>query len=110
MNETSRIAKLQELATLNGGIAIEFTDTVYALPDKEVLSFDELRTEAMQSDPQLQTLRSDQTTALRQLSVNKAKGLPGFELGYRMNPPRVESVSMVSWWESPSRCSRIVIT
>ena len=65
MNETSRIAKLQELATLNGGIAIEFTDTVYALPDREVLSFDELRTEAMQSDPQLQT---------------------GFELGYRMNP------------------------
>ena len=86
MNETSRIAKLQELATLNGGIAIEFTDTVYALPDREVLSFDELRTEAMQSDPQLQTLRSDQTTALRQVSVNKAKGLPGFELGYRMNP------------------------
>ena len=77
MNETSRIAKLQELATLNGGIAIEFTDTVYALPDKDVLSFDELRTEAMQSDPQLQTLRSDQTTALRQVSVNKAKGLPG---------------------------------
>ena len=86
MNETSRIAKLQELATLNGGIAIEFTDTVYALPDGEVLSFDELRTEAIQSDPQLQTLRSDQTTALRQVSVNKAKGLPGFELGYRMNP------------------------
>ena len=86
MNETSRIAKLQELATLNGGIAIEFTDTVYALPDREVLSFDELRTEAIQSDPQLQTLRSDQTTALRQVSVNKAKGLPGFELGYRMNP------------------------
>ena len=83
---TSRIAKLQELATLNGGIAIEFTDTVYALPDGEVLSFDELRTEAIQSDPQLQTLRSDQTTALRQVSVNKAKGLPGFELGYRMNP------------------------
>ena len=52
----------------------------------DVLSFDELRTEAMQSDPQLQTLRSDQTTALRQVSVNKAKGLPGFELGYRMNP------------------------
>lgn len=56
------------------------------LADREVLSFDELRTEAMQSDPQLQTLRSDQTTALRQVSVNKAKGLPGFELGYRMNP------------------------
>ena len=84
MNETARIAKLQELATLNGGIAIEFTDTAYAL-SQEVLSFDELKTEAMQADPQLQTLRSDQMTALRQLSVNKAKSLPGFELGYRLN-------------------------
>lgn len=37
MNETARIAKLQELATLNGGIAIEFTDTAYAL-SQEVLS------------------------------------------------------------------------
>lgn len=86
MNETSRVAKLKELATLNGGIAIEFADTAYVLPEKEALSFDELRGEAMRSDPQLQTLRSDQVTALRQLSVNKAKGLPGFELGYRMNP------------------------
>lgn len=84
MNETARVAKLQELATLNGGAALAFTDTAYAL-SREVLSFDELKAEAMQADPQLQTLRSEQVTALRQLSVSKAKNLPGFELGYRLN-------------------------
>lgn len=85
MNETARIAKLQELATLNGGSAIEFNDTTYATV-LEIVSFEELRLEALESDPTLQTLRSNQATAVRQMSVNKAKGLPSFELGYRMNP------------------------
>lgn len=84
MNETARVAKLQELATLNGGVALAFADTAYAL-SREVLSFEELKAEAMQADPQLQTLRGEQVTALRQLSVSKAKNLPGFELGYRLN-------------------------
>ena len=84
MNEATRIAKLQELATLNGGIAIDFTDTTYT-PVKELLSFEELRSEAVTSNPQLLTLKSEQIAAQRQLSVNKSKGLPGFELGYRLN-------------------------
>lgn len=84
MNEAARIAKLQELATLNGGIAIDFTDTTYRQTD-EVLSFEELRSEAITSNPQLLTLKSEQVAAQCQLSVNKAKGLPGFELGYRLN-------------------------
>lgn len=84
MNEAARIAKLQELATLNGGIAIDFTDTVYA-PVKEALSYEELRAEAVTANPQLLTLKSEQVAARRQLSVNKSKGLPGFELGYRLN-------------------------
>lgn len=84
MNEAARIAKLQELATLNGGIAIDFTDTVYA-PVKEALSFEDLHAEAVTANPQLLTLKSEQVAARRQLSVNKSKGLPGFELGYRLN-------------------------
>lgn len=84
MNEAARIAKLQELATLNGGIAIDFTDTVYA-PVKETLSYEDLRAEAVTANPQLLTLKSEQVAARRQLSVNKSKGLPGFELGYRLN-------------------------
>ena len=69
LNENNRQTKLQELALLNGGIAIAFDDTTYA-----------------DADPSLQALRSDQVAAERQVRVNKAKGLPGFELGYRMNP------------------------
>lgn len=84
MNETARIAKLQELATLNGGIEIEFTDTAYTpLPD--ILSFEDLRNEVLDTDYRLLSLRSDQVTASRQLSVNKSKWLPGLELGYRLN-------------------------
>ena len=84
MNESARIAKLQELATLNGGIAIDFTDTTY-LSDGDILSFEELCAEAVTSNPQLLTLKSEQVAARRQLSVNKSKSLPSFELGYRMN-------------------------
>lgn len=84
MNESARIAKLQELANLNGGISIEFTDTTYA-PADNILSFEEICTEAVTSNPRLMTLKSEQVAARRQLSVNKSKGLPGFELGYRLN-------------------------
>ncbi len=84
MNESARIAKLQELATLNGGIAIDFTDTTY-MSDGDILSFEELCAKAVTSNPQLLTLKSEQVAARRQLSVNKSKSLPSFELGYRMN-------------------------
>lgn len=84
MNESARLAKLQELATLNGGIAIDFTDTTYAAP-QEILSFAELKQEAIPVNRQLLLLQSEKAAALRQLSVNKSKGLPGFELGYRLN-------------------------
>lgn len=84
MNETARIAKLHELATLNGGIEINFEDTTY-VSSEELLSYADLKAEAMEANPELRTLRNDQLTALRQLGVNKAKGLPGLELGYRLN-------------------------
>lgn len=84
LNEAARVAKLQELATLNGGIPIDFADTSYIdvpLP----LSFDEVKADALASNAQLLSLKSEQAAALRQIQVNKAMGLPGFELGYRLN-------------------------
>ena len=84
MNEAARVAKLHELATLNGGAAISFTDTVYGPVDAS-LSFVDLKQEALSADRQLLTLQSDKAAALRQLSVSKSMGLPGFELGYRLN-------------------------
>ncbi len=85
MNEATRTAKLQELAALNGGIAISFTDTAY-VPVDQPASLADLQQEVLTADRRLQSLRSAQQAALRQISVSKAKGLPSFELGYRMNP------------------------
>lgn len=84
MNEAARMAKLQELAMLNGGVAIDFTDTSYV--DVPVpLSFEDLKMEALTSNAQLLSLKSERASALRQIQVNKAMGLPGFEVGYRLN-------------------------
>ncbi len=85
LNEAARATKLQELAVLNGGVAIDFRETDYAVMDMPA-SFDQLRAEAISSNAQLQTLKSEQVMAYRQIRMNKAKGLPGFQLGYRMNP------------------------
>lgn len=86
LNENAREVKLRELALLNGGNEVAFDDTAYAAVTAELPSFDVIRQEVLDADPGLQVLRNDQVTALRQVRVNKAKGLPGFELGYRMNP------------------------
>lgn len=84
MNEAARIAKLHALATLNGGIPVHFTDTAY-MPVRAFLSFQELKSEALPANLQLLSLQGEKAAASRQLGVNKAKGLPGFELGYRLN-------------------------
>ena len=84
MNEAARMAKLHELAMLNGGIEINFTDTAY-LPVENPLSFVDLKQEAIPANRQLLSLQSEKAAALRQLSVSKSFNLPGFELGYRLN-------------------------
>ena len=83
-NETARQAKLRELATLNGGEAIAFEDTTYRT-ESELLPYAALSEEVLAADSRLSLLRGEQLTASRQLKVNQAKSLPGFELGYRMN-------------------------
>ena len=83
-NETARQAKLRELATLNGGEGIAFEDTTYHT-ESELLPYAVLSEEVMAADSRLNLLRGEQPTASRQLQVNQAKRLPGFELGYRMN-------------------------
>ena len=85
MNEASRVAKLQELAILNGGVDIQFDDTVY-MPLEVPSSFVDLKQEVMSSDRRLLALQSEKEAAQRQIKVNRTKGLPSFNLGYRMNP------------------------
>ena len=49
-------------------------------------SFDQYRAEALAAHAGLRTLREEQQVAQQLVRVNKAQGLPGLELGYRMNP------------------------
>lgn len=84
MNEAARVAKLHELAMLNGGIEIHFADTAY-LPAEEPQSFVDLKQEAIPANRRLLSLQSEKAAALRQLGVSKSLNLPGFELGYRLN-------------------------
>ena len=85
MNETARVAKLQELAILNGGTEISFDETTY-VPVDVPRSLTDLKQEIMTSDRRLLALQSEKNAALRQIQVNRSKGLPSFTLGYRMNP------------------------
>ena len=85
LNEAARVEKLGQLTSLNGGEPIAFADTLYperALP----ASFDQYRAEALAAHAGLRTLREEQQVAQQLVRVNKAQGLPGLELGYRMNP------------------------
>lgn len=84
MNEASHKAKLQELVTLNGGEPLDFAEREY-LPFQEALSFDELKAEAFERQPSLKAMERAQLAAERYVGVSKSQGLPGFEVGYRLN-------------------------
>ncbi|WP_080904407.1 TolC family protein [Parabacteroides sp. Marseille-P3160] len=84
LTEAERTAKLQALAALNGGEAISFTDTAYRQAP-ELLSFEELKAEALAATTSLKALEQAQLAAQRYVGVSKAQGLPGFEVGYRLN-------------------------
>ena len=96
MNEAARVNKQRELEMLNGGIAIQLTDTAYEVVELP-LSFADLRQEILENDRRLLSLQSAKAVSSRQISVNKTMGLPSFELGYRMNHLRVANVSMAFW-------------
>ncbi len=81
-NQVARQTALQQLAGLNGGLPIEFTETDYA-PALPPTDFMALKAEVLSSDADLQALQSQSEVARKQLSVNKAGWLPKLEVGYR---------------------------
>ncbi|MDL2266196.1 TolC family protein [Parabacteroides sp. OttesenSCG-928-G07] len=83
-NNAAILQKQKELTALNGGEEINFTQSSY-IDREEVPSFDELISEVQTYDPQLLVLKSEQSAAERNISVNKSQWLPELELGYRLN-------------------------
>ena len=80
-----RSACLAQLRALNGGEPFEgglemLTDYPQAAMPA---SFDDLKAQALQADPELQLLRQESLIADKSVALNRAGWLPKFELGYR---------------------------
>ena len=85
-NEAARKAKLEELKALNGGVAIEFTDSVYRSVPEYPVSFEAFQLEALGELPEVNELVWSEAAAERQIAVAKNQWLPNLTVGYRMNP------------------------
>ncbi|UKI46748.1 MAG: TolC family protein [Phocaeicola vulgatus] len=85
-NEVAIKGKLEELKALNGGIEIAFADSIYLPGNEYPEDFNAFCMQALESLPEIQSLRENQAVAARQLTVSKQQWLPNLTLGYRMNP------------------------
>lgn len=80
-----RSACLTQLRALNGGETFGVELSALADYPEAVLpaSFDDLKSQALQADPELQMLRQENLIANQSVALNRAGWLPKFALGYR---------------------------
>lgn len=80
-----RSACLAQLRALNGGEPFEGGLEMLADYPQAAMpaSFDDLKAQALQADPELQLLRQESLIADKSVALNRAGWLPKFELGYR---------------------------
>lgn len=79
--EIDRTALLSDLARMNGGVAIEFIETVFQSPIIP-LDFEQWYTQAEQSNPLLNWLKQEIEISRKQVSLSKALALPKIQAGY----------------------------
>jgi outer membrane protein TolC len=79
--EIERDALLSELKTLNGGVYIEFTDSVFQ-PQTLDSDFEEWYLQAEQNNPVLLWLKQEVAIRQKQEKLNSALSLPKFQAGY----------------------------
>jgi outer membrane protein TolC len=80
-NEIERESLLAELARLNGGKTITFSDTVFEtiiLPSE----FENWYSQAEANNPAFQSISQEIEISKRQIQLSKAQGLPKFSAGY----------------------------
>ncbi len=79
--EIERIALLAELKSLNGGLPVEFNDSIFpvqALPD----DFEQWYINTEQNNPVLQWLKQEISISQKTEKLNTAMGLPRLQAGY----------------------------
>jgi outer membrane protein, heavy metal efflux system len=69
------------LVSLNGGNAIDFSDTVY-FEVSEIPSFEILETQIEEADPYRHILEYEKTIAQKEMELSRALSYPKFEVGY----------------------------
>lgn len=75
---------LAQLRALNGGESFDVELSALTYPEAVLpASFDELKNQALQADPELQLLRQESLIADKSVALNRSGWLPKFELGYR---------------------------
>ena len=80
-SEIEREALLSELKSLNGGVFIEFTDSVYQ-PQTLDGDFEQWYIQAELNNPLLQWLKQEVAIRQKQEKLNSALSLPKFQAGY----------------------------
>lgn len=80
-NEIERKSLLAELASLNGGNPIEFTDTVFSNSTVDP-DFNQWYTQAEQNNPTLAALKQQVEVSQREIQLSRALSLPKFNAGY----------------------------
>ena len=83
-NHAAHRAALQSLLTMNGNMALEFTDAQYPQV-KEINDFNTLKDQVVASDYNLKALSFATKAAEKQVSVDKQNWLPKLEAGFRRN-------------------------
>ncbi len=73
---------IQELVTLNGGVAIEVIATRCDTPEA-LIPYETYCTEALGNDARLRSLVQEKKVADKEISVSRQQNLPSIELGYR---------------------------
>lgn len=106
--EIEQNALLSQLKRLNGGVGIVFDDTTFYISDIPI-SFDEWYVQAEQKNPVLAYVKQEIEVSKRQVSVNKAMGLPSFSAGYMDEKEvgqRYQGISVgvsIPLWENRNR-------
>ena len=80
-SEIDRKALLSELARLNGGMTIGFSDSIFE-PQNIPADFDQWYALAEQSNPVLQWIRQEVEISQKQVQLSSAMSLPKFSAGY----------------------------
>lgn len=80
-NEIDRTALLDELSSINGGIPVQFADSVYPV-QAIALDFEQWYNNAELNNPVLQWLNQEITISRKNVKLNTAMGLPRLQAGY----------------------------